>query len=145
MLQPIIDVVLIIWLSVLTFLVSFRSDKRELKPKSVRLTLRKNKKRYIVFRIVTAQDIIDDVNEIEKEIRRALQELLGKVWLDISNPKVSIYDSNRMSGIISTNRLGYRAVLAALPLVKSVKGREVLIVPLKTTGSLKKAKQLMGQ
>jgi len=89
----------------------------------------------------------DDINvqDMEKQIRMALQELLGKVWLDISNPRVVIYDPGRMSGIISTNRLGYKAVLAALPFVKSVEDKEILLVPVRTTGSLKKAKHLMRQ
>jgi ribonuclease P protein subunit Rpp14 (EC 3.1.26.5) len=127
----------------LTYL-SFRRKSEELKPKVPRLTLRKNKKRYIVFKVLSDHDDIN-VQDMEKQIRMALQELLGKVWLDISNPRVVIYDPGRMSGIISTNRLGYKAVLAALPFVKSVEDKEILLVPVRTTGSLKKAKHLMRQ
>ncbi|MFP3204254.1 MAG: Rpp14/Pop5 family protein [Metallosphaera yellowstonensis] len=143
MLQLIIDILLIVWLVTLTYL-SFRRKSEELKPKVPRLTLRKNKKRYIVFKVLSDHDDIN-VQDMEKQIRMALQELLGKVWLDISNPRVVIYDPGRMSGIISTNRLGYKAVLAALPFVKSVEDKEILLVPVRTTGSLKKAKHLMRQ
>jgi len=143
MLQLIIDILLIVWLVTLTYL-SFRRKSEELKPKVPRLTLRKNKKRYIAFKVLSDYDDIN-VQDMEKQIRMALQELLGKVWLDISNPRVVIYDPGRMSGIISTNRLGYKAVLAALPFVKSVEDKEILLVPVRTTGSLKKAKHLMRQ
>jgi RNase P/RNase MRP subunit POP5 len=143
MLQLIIDILLIVWLVTLTYL-SFRRKSEELKPKVPRLTLRKNKKRYIIFKVLSDHDDIN-VQDMEKQIRMALQELLGKVWLDISNPRVVIYDPGRMSGIISTNRLGYKAVLAALPFVKSVEDKEILLVPVRTTGSLKKAKHLMRQ
>jgi ribonuclease P/MRP protein subunit POP5 len=143
MLQLIIDILLIVWLVTLTYL-SFRRKSEELKPKVPRLTLRKNKKRYIVFKVLSDHDDIN-VQDMEKQIRMALQELLGKVWLDISNPRVVIYDPGRMSGIISTNRLGYKAVLASLPFVKSVEDKEILLVPVRTTGSLKKAKHLMRQ
>jgi ribonuclease P/MRP protein subunit POP5 len=81
---------------------------------------------------------------IEDAIRGSVKELLGNMWLEISNPKIVFYDPIKLQGIISTNRAGYKVVIASLPLVKEINNTKVLIVATRTTGSLKRAKKLMS-
>ncbi|MUM64452.1 ribonuclease P [Acidianus infernus] len=138
--QIIIDFVLIIWLSILTYLILYRNNLYIRKIKNKKDI---KSKRYIVFYIISEDQKISQKN-IEEAIRSAVKELLGSMWLEISNPRVIIYLNDSNEGIISTNRAGYKAVIASLPLVKAVDGKKVLIVPKRTTGSLKKAKRLIG-
>ncbi|MCY0883105.1 MAG: ribonuclease P [Acidianus infernus] len=138
--QIIIDSVLIIWLSILTYLILYGNNLYIRKIKNKKDI---KSKRYIVFYIISEDQKISQKN-IEEAIRSAVKELLGSMWLEISNPRVIIYLNESNEGIISTNRAGYKAVIASLPLVKAVDGKKVLIVPKRTTGSLKKAKRLIG-
>ncbi|ACP35505.1 Ribonuclease P-related [Sulfolobus islandicus L.S.2.15] len=137
--QLIIDIILILWLLILTVLY--------LRKKSLNLNIVKNKKivrakRYIVFYVIAESKVKSD--DLERVVRNSLKDLLGNVWLNIANPKVVTYREDTQEGIISTNRIGYKAVLASLPFAKEINGNKILIVPRRTTGSLKKAKKLIG-
>jgi len=138
--QITIDIVLVVWLSILTYLILARDNLYIRKVKNKKDI---KSKRYIVFYIISEDQKISPKN-VEDAIRSAVKELLGSMWLEISNPRVIIYLNDSNEGIISTNRAGYKAVIASLPLVKAVDGKKVLIVPKRTTGSLKKAKRLIG-
>lgn len=138
--QIIIDFVLITWLSILTYLILAKNNLYIRKIKNKKDI---KSKRYIVFYIISEDQKISPKN-VEDAIRSAVKEFLGSMWLEISNPRVIIYLNETNEGIISTNRAGYKAVIASLPLVKAVDGKKVLIVPKRTTGSLKKAKRLIG-
>jgi ribonuclease P/MRP protein subunit POP5 len=138
--QITIDIVLVIWLSILTYLILAKNNLYIRKIKNKKDI---KSKRYIIFYIISEDQKISPKN-VEDAIRSAVKELLGSMWLEISNPRVIIYLNDSNEGIISTNRAGYKAVIASLPLVKAVDGKKVLIVPKRTTGSLKKAKRLIG-
>lgn len=134
--QLLIDVVIFIWLVILT-LYSIRY--KVIYFKKLRAGKNVKVKRYIVFEMIPTPF---PQAELESAIRNAVKELGGKAWLEISNPKVILTYQNY--GIISSTRAGYKIVIASLPLVKSINGQEVLLVPRRTTGSLKKAKKLIG-
>jgi ribonuclease P/MRP protein subunit POP5 len=138
--QITIDIVLVIWLSILTYLILAKNNLYIRKIKNKKDI---KSKRYIIFYIISEDQKISPKN-VEDAIRSAVKEFLGSMWLEISNPRVIIYLNDSNEGIISTNRAGYKAVIASLPLVKTVDGKKVLIVPKRTTGSLKKAKRLIG-
>lgn len=136
MIQILIDIVFLIWLSLLTFYV-FKT--RILYFKKIKARKNVKVKRYIVFEMVPSTFSQSD---LENAIRSAVKDLGGKVWLEISNPRVILVYQNY--GIISATRAGYKIVIASLPLVKNINGKEVLLIPRRTTGSLKKAKRLIG-
>ncbi|BDC19311.1 Rpp14/Pop5 family protein [Acidianus sp. HS-5] len=138
--QIIIDLLIIIWLIILTYLVLRKGNLYINKIKNKRDT---KAKRYVVFYVVNEDQKIN-AKELEDAVRFAVKELLGSMWLEISNPRVIIYLSETNEGIISTNRAGYKVVIASLPLVSTIDGKKILIVPKRTTGSLKKAKRLIG-
>ncbi|WP_420813356.1 Rpp14/Pop5 family protein [Metallosphaera hakonensis] len=140
MYQTILDVIFGVWLIVLSFLILTRKSKNNLELRGHKPI--KNKKRYVVFRVISASSSLSSKN-LEDSIRSAVKDLSGRIWLEISDPHVIFYNPENMSGIVSTNRIGYRTVIASLPFVKTIEGAEVLIVPYRTTGSLKKAKSLI--
>ncbi|BBG24420.1 Rpp14/Pop5 family protein [Sulfuracidifex tepidarius] len=146
MIQTILDIAFTIWLLSITVLIlKFRNNRRytfEMVniPNGKELV---KAKRYIVFNIVIEGEPISS-GDIEQAVRSSLKDLLGNVWLDIANPRVIFFSINKREGIISTTRTGYKAVIASLPLIKRIGESKVLLIPTKTTGSLKKAKYIIG-
>jgi ribonuclease P/MRP protein subunit POP5 len=143
MFQIVIDLLILIWLIVLT-IYTVRNRNVYIKKISNKRNIRS--KRYILFYVVLKEK--ENINisnkSIEDAIRGSVKELLGNMWLEISNPKIVFYDPIKLQGIISTNRAGYKVVIASLPLVKEINNTKVLIVATRTTGSLKRAKKLMS-
>ncbi|BFH73507.1 Rpp14/Pop5 family protein [Sulfurisphaera javensis] len=136
----IFNIIVIIWLSILSVLVIFSYRTKIIYIKKIKNKRDIRTKRYIIFDIISEDNF--ELKDLENAIRLSVKELGGKLWLDISNPKVILIYENH--GIISTNRAGYKIVIASLPLVKNIGNKEILLVPRRTTGSLKRAKRLIG-
>ncbi len=134
-----LDVIIIIWLVILTLLYISR---KLLNVKIVKNKKISRSKRYIVFYVISDKNVKG--MDVEKEIRKAVKELLGSMWLEIANPRVILFREDTQEGIISTNRVGYKVVIASMPLVKEVSGTKTLMVPRRTTSSLKRAKKIIG-
>jgi len=141
-LQEILDIIIVIWLSVLTLIMFLSMNKLKSKVKSFKSKNYKSK-RYIVFSIIVNSSKVSK-DEIEICIRNSVKELLGKVWLELSNPKVIYFREDTYEGIISTNRIGYKAVLASMPFCKEINGKKVLVFSRRITGNLKKARREIG-
>jgi len=135
----IFDLIVILWLSALTVLVILSYRTKIIYIKKIKNKRDIRAKRYVIFDIISPDNI--ELKEIEESIRNAVKELGGKLWLEIANPKVIMIYQNH--GIVSTNRSGYKILIASLPLAK-VQNKHVLLVPRRTTGSLKRAKKLIG-
>ena len=124
-------------ISLLISILALRREVRIFKPsKNVK---NPKAKRYIVVDVVSVKET--NIKEVETAIRNAVKEMFGSVWLDLSNPRLIYYINSK--GIISTTRIGYRVVLASLPKTYEVSGGAILVIPRKTTGSIKKAKKLI--
>ncbi len=127
--------------SLVSFIVSIMSLRRDLRVFRPSKNVKNPKaKRYIIVDVVSAKEV--SLKEVESVVRSAVKEMFGMVWLDLSNPRVIYYLNNK--GIISTTRIGYRVVLASLPKTYDLSGGTILVVPRKTTGSVKKAKKLIN-
>ncbi|MEM0362961.1 MAG: Rpp14/Pop5 family protein [Sulfolobaceae archaeon] len=137
--QLIFDIVTIVWLLALTIVYSI---VRQFNFKIIKNRKITKAKRYIVFYVISSEKVKG--KDLEREVRNSVKELLGNIWLNIANPKIVIYKEDTQEGIIATNRLAYKSILASLPFVKEINGVKILIVPRRTTGSLKKAKRLIG-
>ena len=135
----IFNLIIIIWLSALTVLVLLSYRTKVIYIKKIKNKRDIKAKRYVIFDIISEDNV--ELKEIEEAIRNAVKELGGKLWLEIANPKVIMVYQNH--GIVSTNRIGYKILIASLPLAK-IQNKHVLFVPRRTTGSLKRAKKLIG-
>ena len=60
-----------------------------------------------------------------------------------ANVSLAYYDPSRMVGIVRTTNTAKHVVLAALGMVRRVAGKRVLIVPVRTTGTIKRAKRAL--
>lgn len=137
----IINVIILIWLTIITVLLVFSYRTKIVYIKKIKNKRDSRAKRYVIFELVS-EDNSFEIKEIEEAIRNSVKELGGKLWLEVSNPKLIVMYENH--GIISTNRAGYKIVIASLPLIKNIRNKPVLLIPRRTTGSLKRAKRLIG-
>ena len=136
----ILDFIILGWLVILTIVNIYTFKTRIVYFKKLKNKYDTKAKRYVIFEIIPENTF--ENRQIENQIRNAVKELGGNIWLEIANPKLILTYKNY--GIISTNRVGYKIVLASLPYVKEIAGKQVLLVPRRTTGSLKRAKRLIG-
>lgn len=83
MYQTILDVIFVIWLLVITILLLTRKNVIIVKSKR---KVGRNKRRYIVFRVVGQGEL--SPRALETSVREAVKELVGRMWLEISDPHV---------------------------------------------------------
>ena len=103
--------------------------------------VKKIRRRYIVFSIVSEHDF--DKRELEKAIRKKLALLYGIISLAKADPQLVFYDPRLKRGVIRTSHVMKDYVLAALSITRTINGKQLLIIPIKTTGTIKKAKKIM--
>ncbi len=102
---------------------------------------RRPRRRYIVFEVVPAGAV--DAESLEEAVRSVLKELKGLSGLAEAGIKVVEYSPETGRGILRVRR-GYKYIaLAVLGLVRRVNGKKVLVLPLATTGSIKRARRLL--
>lgn len=110
--------------------------------KARRTAAMKPKRRYIVFEIIPGNL---DYAEVEAALNEALRKLVGIVGESSSRMKLLYFDKRRSRGIIGVRREYKYLALAVLGLTRSIAGRRVVVIPLAVTGSIKRAKQLVGK
>jgi len=82
--------------------------------------------------------------DLDVALKGAIEQFMGSMWVALSRPRVVFFDQELREGIISTNRQGYKVVIASMHRLKRIGNQEVLGLPTKTTGSLKRAKRMIG-
>lgn len=102
--------IIFIWLAVLSILLVIVARNKAIYFKKLKTSNNLRVKRYIIIEIIGN---IENLGEkiLEENIRNAVKELGGKVWLEIANPRVVFIHGN--FGIISSTRAGYKLVLAS--------------------------------
>ncbi len=99
--------------------------------------------RYIVFEIISNCDVKE--KELRRELRKALLETIGFSGLARSGATLVYYDSNRRVGIARTRESFKNSIIGVLGLIRKINDCEVLIVPLRTTGTIKSAKKYINK
>ncbi|MEB3780807.1 MAG: hypothetical protein GSR85_11370 [Desulfurococcales archaeon] len=134
-----------------SFIVSVRSSKRLITAvlgtiatfsdakKLAREYGRKPRRRYIVFEVATTDKV--GMDDVEEAIVDAIREVLGSLGLVESGFKLIYYDEARRRGIIRVRHDYKFKILGILGLVREIRGREVNVIPITVTGSLKNAKK----
>ena len=102
----------------------------------------KPRRRYIVFEVIPG-DL--DHAEVEAALNETLRKLVGIVGESSSRMKLLYFDKRRSRGIIRIRREHKYLALAVLGLTRSIAGRRVIVIPLAVTGSIKRAKRLIGK
>jgi ribonuclease P/MRP protein subunit POP5 len=99
------------------------------------------RRRYVVFEVVPISGDLGSVSRegLEEALTRAYRELNGAVGLSLARPTLVHYDRSRGLGILAVKHLWKRQAILAMSLVREVNGVRVVLNPLRTTGTRRKA------
>jgi len=104
---------------------------------------RKRRRRYIAFIVVAESGKPPEPQEMEKAILDAVKRVGGEIAVADARPRLVYYDPLRGLGIVSASHTTKYIVLAALGIVRYVNRRKVLVIPVRTTGTIKRAKKAL--
>jgi len=104
-------------------------------------SIRKLKKRYLVFSIISEGNVNKD--RIQTSILRAMSKLYGEPFAYAAQPTLIFYDEGRKLGILRVRRESYSQLMASLHIAGKDEEPRILFVPMKTTGSVKKAREII--
>ncbi len=101
----------------------------------------RRKKRYIVFEVLGVEPVKFE------ELRDAIMGTVRRVYGELGEARLRVklieYDEVRRRGILRVRREFKLHALAVLGLTRDFNGRRLLLVPISTTGSLKRARALV--
>ncbi len=110
---------------------------REIQDKDLKFKS-KVRKRYIVFRVLC--DKKPEGYEVETAIINTLARLYGEPFINKAMINVVYYDKERMKGIIRTTSEYKDNIIAGIGFVRCIGGSKALVIPIKTTGTIKRAR-----
>ncbi|MEM0000954.1 MAG: Rpp14/Pop5 family protein [Desulfurococcaceae archaeon] len=106
-------------------------------------TSKKPRKRYIVFTTL-CEGSVSQV-EVEKSIKEKITEYYGQGTLHKASPHVVLFDEKVGRGVVRVLHTYVDYVVAAMGLVKNIEGRKCIVIPIRTTGTLKKAREYIDR
>lgn len=102
---------------------------------------KKIRKRYIVFTILCEQKI--SKHYIEHSMREKFKEYFGENELVKADPQLIYFDPNLQRGIVRTTQKHKEKLLAVFQLIREINGIKCIIIPIRTTGTIKKARKIL--
>jgi len=111
----------------------------EAREKTVKV--KKLRKRYVVFTAICEERV--ELNELRDAVSSRFKELFSENVYYKASPQLVLFDENTQRGVYKVTHLYLDHFIAALGLVKSIGDKKCIVVPLRTTGTLKKARELM--
>jgi len=106
---------------------------------------RRRRKRYISFCIYTEDSKPPDPQSLEKTILHAMESLVGILGVSKANPRLVYYDRRNGCGVLRLYHTEKYIALAALGLIREVEGKKTVIIPIKTSGTIKSARRTIPQ
>lgn len=103
---------------------------------------RRPRRRYIVFELMAERSIPQD--RVEEAIKGVVREYLGLAGLTGSGVSLVYYEEARGRGVLRVSGEYRYQVLGLLGLLRRIDGARVIVIPLAVTGSIKRAKRLLG-
>ena len=119
-----------------------RALRRYLRAVEVRRRGR-DRKRFIVFRLLAGRGLGKD--EFEGLVRRSFRQLFGTAALAVAGVSVAHYDPGRGAGVLRVRATHKNHAILALAAIDTLTGGEVIVQPLRTTGTLRKAMKYAGE
>jgi ribonuclease P/MRP protein subunit POP5 len=112
--------------------------------RALELLRRRRRRRYIAFYLIYEGDTPPSPEEVERAILRAVERLAGQLAVANSRLQLVYYDPVRAVGIVrATNDTKY-IVLAGMGLVRMIGGKRVMVIPVRTSGTIKRARKALG-
>ena len=125
-------------LQILTLRSGVRFSSERLAFRSI---VRKPRKRYLVFQVLSEKPLSKD--SVQEVFNRVFSEFFGLIGGGEANPKLVLYDEKSMRGVLRFVHTQRSKVLFALAMVSEITNGEVGFIPLKITGTLRKAKEIV--
>lgn len=101
----------------------------------------KVRKRYIVFKII-AEDKFSK-NTVWESIKSFIVNNVGEIGFVNANPELIYFDEDIQTGVLRITHRYSKFVAGLINLIKEINGKKCLIIPVKITGTLRKAKKTM--
>ena len=101
---------------------------------------RKPKKRYIVFTIVSEADISE--KRLQQELIRLTRRIIGTAGLANSGLQLVYYNPVTRRGVLRVRAQYKNLALGVLGLLREVDGEHIIVIPLTTSGTIKRAKKI---
>ncbi len=105
---------------------------------------RRRRRRYIVFYVVTEDGRPPPPEEVEKAILKATERLAGQLTVALARLQLVYYHPDTGAGILRASHDTKHLVLAAMALVRRIGGSRAILVPVRTTGTIRTAKRVLG-
>lgn len=100
--------------------------------------MKKERQRYILFKIIKEQDVIFEQKEIINSIWQSIWRYFG---MKVAN-KIGLWIINlnlqKDYGIIRCSHQTKHIIITALSLIQQIHGKRIILSPLKTSGTIKK-------
>ena len=102
---------------------------------------RRIRKRYVVFTILSDKNL--SKRDVESVITRVFKDFYGSDLLVKADPQLVYYEPRLMRGVIRVNGLYKDQLISVLGFIRDVNGVKCLFIPVKTTGTIRKARRIM--
>lgn len=97
----------------------------------------RDRKRFIVFKLLTGKDLSKD--DLEELVRKSFKQLFGTITLSVAGASIAHYDPERGAGVLRVRSTHKNHAILALAAIDVLTDGKVIIQPLRTTGTLRKA------
>jgi ribonuclease P/MRP protein subunit POP5 len=104
--------------------------------------IKKPRKRYLVFEIASSKQI--DAGLLENAIREKYKELFGTTNLADSYLKLIYFNNVTNRGIIRIKHIYIDYLISSLALLRKIDNNDILIIPIRTSGTINRAKKLLS-
>lgn len=103
--------------------------------------VKKLRKRYVVFAAVCEEKV--GHNDVASALRDTFVKLYGELTTQKGSPRVLIFDEEKQRGIARISHLHVDLLVASLGFIKRVGSTKCILIPLKVTGTIKKARKYL--
>ena len=97
----------------------------------------RDRKRFIVFKLLAGKGLSKD--ELEGLVKRSFRQLFGATALAVAGVSIAHYDPGKGVGVLRVRATHKNHAILALAAIDSLTDGEVIVQPLRTTGTLRKA------
>jgi len=101
------------------------------------------RRRYVVFEVVTSSEVSEE--DVRAAIDGSFKRLFGEVGYASVEPKLIFYDKIARRGILRVRSTGLQSLMAALSVIRKVGSAEAMVVPLRVSGTIRKARKYIYQ
>lgn len=104
----------------------------------------RERERYIIFKVISEGNKEFSKEEILKGCLYAIRSFLGDKGMSDANVYLIDWNENLGVGILKTTHKTKDDVIVALSLLSTINETKISVIPLNTTGTIKKAKEIIA-